>query len=326
MGIFNSYIKPGKGVQKKDLSENFGIKRFFETFGDKFWKLVVLNLLFFLVNCPVFALFARLAGVGGVPYQAPVNVLFQPLAGVMLHGENPALSALYGVLGIQVEHGYPTTVSHILTIVGLLSIFTFGISSAAMSYVQRNFVRRQPTDVAEDFFLSIKRNFKDALVLGLFDLVALFIIAFDVSYGLFIHFVSFDAPVFVFDVCYFRFENCQNAQKCLYSCCVGYLAQFALRLFGAFGACFECGAVWYGAFTRSGNALYFHHFHCLVFPNLRRLARNQKAHDRSFLRGSKRNKFRIGIGSSIRRSRLKKENEFFVLFFLDKICIFSAKQ
>lgn len=183
MGILNGYLKPGKGVQKKDVSEHFGIKRFFVTFGDKFWRLVVLNLLFFLVNCPIFALFARLAGVGGVPYQAPVNVLFQPLAGVLRHGANPALSALSGVLGIQVEHGYPTAISHILTAVGLLSIFTFGLSSAAMTYVQRNFVRRQPVDVAEDFFSCIKRNFKQALLLGMLDLAVLFVIAFDlVSY------------------------------------------------------------------------------------------------------------------------------------------------
>jgi uncharacterized membrane protein YesL len=52
-----------------------------------------------------------------------------------------------------------------------------------MTYVQRNFVRRQPVDVAEDFFLCIKRNFKQAMLLGLADLAVLFVIAFDlVSY------------------------------------------------------------------------------------------------------------------------------------------------
>ena len=112
-----------------------------------------------------------------------MNVLFQPLAGVMLHGENPALTSLFGVLGTQVEHGFPTTVSHILTAVGLLSIFTFGLGSAALTYVQRNFVRREPVEVAEDFFLCIKKNFKQALLLGIVDLLILFVIAFDlVSY------------------------------------------------------------------------------------------------------------------------------------------------
>ncbi len=183
MGLFNAYLKPGKGVRKKDVAENFGVKRFFTTFGDKFWRIVTLNLMYFLANCPIFGLFAYLAGVGGVPYQTPVNVLFQPLYGVMLHGENPSLNALYGVLGVQIEHGYPSVWTYVLFGVGLLTLFTFGISTAAMTYIHRNFIRREPVDLAEDFFHCIKRNFKQSLALGLIDLGILFVIAFDlVSY------------------------------------------------------------------------------------------------------------------------------------------------
>ena len=183
MGLFNGYIKPGKGVKKNDVSEKFGFKRFFETFGDKFWRIVTLNLLFFLVNCPLFGLFAYLAGVGGTPYQSPVNVMFQPLRGVMLHGENPALNALYGVVGIQVPGSYPSGWTYLLLGIGLLTLLTFGISTAAMTYVQRNFIRREPVDLAEDFFGCIKRNFKQSMVLGLVDVLFLFVVAYDlVSY------------------------------------------------------------------------------------------------------------------------------------------------
>ena len=98
MGLLNGFLKPGKGVKKTDVSKNFGFKRFFVTFGDKFWKIVILNLLFFLVNAPLLGVFAYLAGVGGVPFPAPANVLFQPLHGVMLHGESHALHTFYGVL------------------------------------------------------------------------------------------------------------------------------------------------------------------------------------------------------------------------------------
>lgn len=183
MGLFNAYLKPGKGVRKEDVAEHFGFKRFFTTFGDKFWRLVTLNLLFFLVNCPIFGLFAYLAGVGGVPYRTPTGVLFQPLYGVMLHGENPALHSLYGVVGVQVEHGYPSLWTYLLLGVGLMTLLTFGISGVGMTYVQRNFIRREPVDLAEDFFGAIKRNFKQGLVLGLTDLGVMFLIAFDlVSY------------------------------------------------------------------------------------------------------------------------------------------------
>jgi len=179
MGLFNAYIKPGKGIKKQDVSEKFGFKRFFSTFGDKFWKLVTLNLLFFLVNASVFALFAYLASVGGVPYRTPTSVLFQPLQGVMLHGDNPALNALYGVVGIQTQHAYPSAITYVLLGIGLLTVFTFGIATAAMTYIQRNFVKGEPVDLAEDFFLCIRRNFKQAVLLGLFDLLFVFVIFFD---------------------------------------------------------------------------------------------------------------------------------------------------
>lgn len=180
MGLFNGFIKPGKGVRKQDVAQNFGFKRFFTTFGDKFWNLVTLNLLYFLINCPLFAIFAYLAGVGGVPYKTPVNVLFQPLAGVMRHGESHALNALYGVVGTQMEHRYPSTLTNVLLLVGLLSLLTFGISTAAMTYTQRNFVRREPGEIAEDFFGCIKRNWKQSILLGLLDLLFVFVIAFDI--------------------------------------------------------------------------------------------------------------------------------------------------
>lgn len=183
MGLFQFYTKPGKGVRKEDVSQKFGVKRFFTTFVDKFWKLSILNLLFFLVNLPLFSMFAYLAGVGGVPYQTPSGVLFQPLAGVMLHGENPIFQTFYGVVGVQVEHTYPTLFTNILFYVGLLSLLTFGLACAAMTYVQRNFVKAQPTDLAVDFFTCIKRNWKQAILMGLLDLFFVFVIAYDaVSY------------------------------------------------------------------------------------------------------------------------------------------------
>ena len=180
MGLFNRYANPGKGVRKEDVSKKFGFRRFFSVFSDKFWKLVTLNLLFFLINLPLFGLFAFVAGVGGEPFLAPTNVLYGPLHGASLHGENPMFQALSGVVGIQVQHSSPTTVTKILLLIGLLSLFTFGISSAAMTYIQRNFVKGTPVDLGDDFFHCIKKNWKQSLLLGLVDLLAIFIICYDI--------------------------------------------------------------------------------------------------------------------------------------------------
>jgi uncharacterized membrane protein YesL len=97
---------------------------------------------------------------------APSNVGFQTLHGVMLHGTDPALNTLYGVIGVQVPATYPSFWTYALLGVGLLTLLTFGVSSAAMTYIHRNFIRREPVDLAEDYFHCIKRNFKQALLLG----------------------------------------------------------------------------------------------------------------------------------------------------------------
>ena len=180
MSLFNRYTIPGKGIKKGQIPQNFGIRHFFSVLRDKFWKLVILNLLFFLVNLPVFGLFAYLAGVGGVPYPAPASVLYQPLWGVVRHGQTPAFQALQGVLGVQVIHRYPTYITYSLLGAGLLVLLTFGAANAAMTRIQRDFVRGDPVSVGEDFFWAIRDNYKQAIILGLVDIGFVFVFLFDV--------------------------------------------------------------------------------------------------------------------------------------------------
>lgn len=202
MGLFNRYIKEGKGIKKEDVLKGFGFKKFFQLIGDKFWRLCTLNLLYFAVNLPVFGLLAYLSTVGGIRYFAPANVLYQPLHGVMLHGSNPALEALRGVVGVQIESYYPGTVTKILLYIGCLTILTFGIGNAAMTYIQRNFVKDEHTDLGSDFFGCIRRNWKQSILLGIFDLLFAFVAAFDVisyanSNGSFVMLLLFYLTIFL---------------------------------------------------------------------------------------------------------------------------------
>ncbi len=180
MGLFNRYTKPGKGVKKSDVIKKFTFKRFFVTLGDKFWNIVVVNLIFFATNLPLFALWAYTATVGGVAYPHPANVLFQPLAGIMKIAPSPALTALYGTVGTQVENYYPSAVTYVLLGVGLLTLLTFGVTNAAMTFVLRNFIRREPVDLAPDYFGTMKKNWKQGIALGLIDALFLFVIGFDI--------------------------------------------------------------------------------------------------------------------------------------------------
>ncbi len=183
MKLFNRYAKPGKGVTKEEAQNRFGFRHFFAILSDKIWQIISLNLLFFLINLPLFGLFAYFSRVGGVSFQAPANALFSPLYGVMQHGDSPLSSTLYGVVGTQVESYYPSKITYVFLWIGLLTLLTFGLAMAAMTYLQRNFVKGQPSDLVSDFFSCIGKNWKQAILLGLVDLFLIFVIAFDmVSY------------------------------------------------------------------------------------------------------------------------------------------------
>ena len=183
MGFFDRYAKPGKGVTKDEVKKRFGFQHFFSILRDKFWQIVALNLLFFLVNLPVLGLLAYLANVGGTPFQAPVHPMYPALRGVMTAhgGASPLTSILYGVAGTEVESYFPSTVTYVLLGVGCLTVFTFGIGFAAMTFVQRNFVKGEPTMALEDFFSAIKKNWKQAILAGIIDLLMIFVILFDIT-------------------------------------------------------------------------------------------------------------------------------------------------
>lgn len=52
MALFGNYSQPGRGVPKAP-AEKKGIFKFFEVYGRKFWKLIELNVLYFLFFIPV---------------------------------------------------------------------------------------------------------------------------------------------------------------------------------------------------------------------------------------------------------------------------------
>ncbi len=181
MKFFDRYAKPGKGVTKDQAAKKYGFAHFFALLRDHFFQIVLLNFLFFVVNLPVLGLLAYLANVGGNAFQAPVHPLYAPLRGVMMHGSTPLTSVLYGVMGTEVESYYPSGVTYALLGAGLLSVFTFGLGFIGMTLVQRNFVKGEPTTPLEDFFGAIKKNWKQAILAGVIDLVMIFVIFFDVT-------------------------------------------------------------------------------------------------------------------------------------------------
>lgn len=143
---FFDYSKPGKGVEKEDFKPNFST--FFRIFFERFWKLIQLNLIYILCSLPLIA---------AMFLYFPVNTQNQDQQVIKLFGFCVG-SLLY------------------LSVVGLAPIIT------GFTFVLRNYSKDQHSWVFSDFFEHIKKNFKQAMVVLLIDVVFSMVIPFLYSF------------------------------------------------------------------------------------------------------------------------------------------------
>lgn len=160
--------REGKGVLKTELSDKFTLLKFFKLTKRKFWRICGLNIIFVVMNLPIFALLFYAAGYGTVSSPTPLSIWFGPIHGAMEYAEGPVAALLYSLCGITVEGSYPGTWSYILLAIACLTLFTFGFSNVGMAYMLRNYTREEPCDF-KDYFITIKKNWRQALVLGFID-------------------------------------------------------------------------------------------------------------------------------------------------------------
>ena len=134
MGLFNSYMKEGKGVEKRTVRPIRPLF-FFELFFRKFSKLIQLNLLYILMTIPVW-----------------VIVLLYVLNDTMLH--EPTL----GFMG------------QFIASIGLVFILfspVIGPATAGATHILQCFSTEMPVFLYAEFFEQFKKNFKQATLVTL---------------------------------------------------------------------------------------------------------------------------------------------------------------
>ena len=174
----------GKGITKEEAAKPKTIGRFFRYFSTNFNMMFALNIFVFLGNFPVlFGLFA-LTGNLNINTTAPSSSLFAPIYGAITAGDvkNPVSAALMGVHGVQTQVSMMTPITKVFFALTLLAVFTFGIVNACIAYVMRNIVKGDSTTLISDIKYCIKRNWKQALLLGIIDIVMIAVIAYDVMF------------------------------------------------------------------------------------------------------------------------------------------------
>ncbi len=142
--FFNNYDKPGKGIEK-DATKKKGIFLYLELLWRKLGKLILSNMLYFLISIPVMFIYHF--------------IVFSAMT--MAFPNNAGTSEF-------------VQISFIATII-LTVLYGTGPISCGYTFLMRNFAREEHVWLASDFFQKARENFKQSIVIFLIDLLVLFL-------------------------------------------------------------------------------------------------------------------------------------------------------
>lgn len=174
-GLFSSYEKDGKGIEKDDVITKYDFLSFFKLYIRRFVKLIWVNALYIVGNFPLLFLLLEVSELFSNVGVAPSSEVFPVINGIYIaSGESaPSFAVLLGIHGQMAPVYADTVVTYILYGLSALFIFTFGPVNAACTYIVRNLVKGEPVFMWEDFKSTIKSTWKQALPMGILDLIML---------------------------------------------------------------------------------------------------------------------------------------------------------
>lgn len=173
--------RDGPGVEKgEDTTPN--LRYFFKLWGRKFWRLISLNLMMLVQVLP-------LVICAYLHITAPKNpTQYFPLYAPML-GAQTALPTSAGATLFSASSGllreittFNSPVYWIIGILLVLHVVTYGWQKAGTTYILRNMVRGDGVFLFSDYFYAIRRNWKQALGMGVLDSAVIFVLFFDFNY------------------------------------------------------------------------------------------------------------------------------------------------
>ncbi len=173
--------RSGKGVTKKqvEFDKKLGFGFFFRLLKMRLGKFSATNLIFALCNILIFVALFGLSGNLDESVPSAANPLYAQISNVSINENGPDVAALYSVYCASASTRVVSTVSTVLmySVFGL--ILTFGLSTIGMVYNMRNVCTGEHIDTWHDFFYAIKRNFKQGIVIGIIDVLVMFLLVYD---------------------------------------------------------------------------------------------------------------------------------------------------
>ncbi|MGN1096107.1 MAG: hypothetical protein ACI4QR_06930 [Eubacteriales bacterium] len=166
------YGRDGRGVKKSDVIKDYNLKNYFKLFGRRFRNIVTVNLLYIIGNFPILFFILATSGNFSNVTTTPASELYSVIYGISTAGSGfPTMLPALGIHGISTSFYADTVITYILYGLSALVIITFGLVNCGCAYIMRNIVKGEPLFLWQDFFGTIKRNWKQALPMGIFDAV-----------------------------------------------------------------------------------------------------------------------------------------------------------
>ncbi len=158
------------------------LKRYFKLLGRRFWKLISLNIMMLPMILPLILIFYFYLGFEKTPIAN--DVIFSQIYGANLINGTPSSTLLLDLFGAQLNIPvFNNTLSYVL--IGICILFllvTFGWQNVGATYILRSMVRGEPVFLLSDYFYAIRRNLKQGLIMGILDVIASFLLVFDLMY------------------------------------------------------------------------------------------------------------------------------------------------
>ncbi len=164
------------------ITDNPNFVNFFKLFVRKFSNITLINIMTVLSNFPFFFFLIGISGYFSGHTTAPAYNLYPHLSQIVGEKLSPASAALYGTYSLQTNVTVLSTTDYVFFYLTLLLVFTIGISSVGAVYLHRNMVRGEPVFLLSDYFGTIKRNLKQALIFGVIDSIIIGLLVYDVAF------------------------------------------------------------------------------------------------------------------------------------------------
>jgi len=147
-------------------------------------RLLYLNIIYVLGNFPIFLVMLALSRNLHMHATAPSNALYAPFYGAMKLGAlSPASTAFSGMYGATTDVALWTPLARAVLIAGIVLLLgTFGPVTTGVTYIMRNIVKGEPIFLFNDFFYAIRRNLRQSIILGVIDLFAVALLAYDIYF------------------------------------------------------------------------------------------------------------------------------------------------